>query len=428
MHILHGGLELFLQTPLLESLDPLGITLLVLFIGVIFVIGLLILYWLISKEKDEIDTKMSQIDRWDKFSARKKPLRVIKSERDPLQPVRRDLNIYEEHSRNPFFSQPERKNSAKVRASKAFFSKKKTAPIIQPVDKSLRNICYICKDLLKTSELTYMCPYCKTITHKNHLESWLADRSICPYCRAPLTIESLRPVKFVARKECWACRHQYQAEENICPNCGRPSKCLICQKDVIAGDPFLVCPQCFSAYHQACGVARFSTHNSCLNCNHQLNLEDLSPTDDLSIKVIKIPRSIVKQTLGTVKITSEGDLQRILAKHPSLIEPGMKLIRKQEEFESAGISWANIIDLWLQDANGRDVFVELKRDPLSRASGHALLGQLVKYLFVGIQDGIKEGKYAGVRTLVITGGYRRTEIALSLHRLGIEICKYVIVP
>ncbi|MFX0062299.1 MAG: hypothetical protein ACFFC7_08950 [Candidatus Hermodarchaeota archaeon] len=426
MHILNGGLGLFLQTPTLAIFSQVIITLIILSIGVIFVIGLLILYWLISKEKDEKELKMSQVDRWDKFSSRKQPLRVIKSDRDPLQPVKRDLNIYEEHSRNPFFSQRERKNSPKVRASQAFFSKKKT-PTIQPVDKTLRDICYICKNLLKSGEFAYVCPFCKTATHKNHLEAWLADRSICPYCRAPLTIQSLRPVKFVARKECWACRHQYQAEINICPNCGRPSKCLICQKDVIAGDPFLVCPQCFSAYHQACGVATFSTNNSCLNCDHKLNLEDLSPTDELSIKVIKIPKSIVKQTLGRTKIASEGDLQRILAKHPSLIEPGMKLIRKQEEFESAGISWANIIDLWLQDANGRDVFVELKRDPLSRASGHVLLGQLVKYLFVGIQDGIKEGKYAGVRTLVITGGYRRTEIALSLHRLGVEICKYVIV-
>ncbi|MFX1534236.1 MAG: hypothetical protein ACFFDI_08455 [Promethearchaeota archaeon] len=427
MHKFHGGLGLFLQTSTLEIFNQVIITLIILSIGVIFVVGLLILYWLISKDKEEKDLELSQIDRWNKFSSRKKPLRVIKSDRDPLQPVRRDLNIYEESSKNPFFSQRDRKDTPKVRVSKAYFPKKKTTPIIQPVEKTLRNVCYICKNLLKTGELTYVCPYCKTATHKNHFEAWLADRSICPYCRAPLTIQSLRPVKFVARKECWACRHQYQAEKKSCPNCGRPSKCLICQKDVIAGDPFLVCPQCFSAYHQACGVARFSTHNSCLNCGHELNLEDLSPKDELSIKVIKIPKSLLKQTLGKTKIASEGDLQRVLAKHPSLIEPGMKLIRKQEEFESAGISWANIIDLWLQDANGRDVFVELKRDPLSRASGHVLLGQLVKYLFVGIQDGIKEGKYAGVRTLVITGGYRRTEIALSLHRLGVEICKYTVV-
>ncbi|MFX0090664.1 MAG: hypothetical protein ACFFBD_02785 [Candidatus Hodarchaeota archaeon] len=389
--------------------------------------GLLILYWLVTREKAE-DSQSSRFGSFESSLRRKKTIRTIDIERDPLLPLNREPNIYENHSRSHFFPTRDKRVNPKVRISRNFLPKKRQPPVLQPVEKVLQSECCICKTTLKAGDIICICPFCKTPSHKNELESWLDDREVCPYCQTPLTAKTLRPIKFTAKKICWACGKRYQVEKDICPKCGRPSQCLICKDDIAEEDSILICPHCFSAYHQACGVPKFSPHSPesvCLNCNQKIDLEDLSLHKKLSLHTIEIPRSLLQQTLGKAKISTEKDLQLVLEKHPSLIEPGMNFVGTGKFELGAGFDWENIIDLRLLDRNGRDVFVELKRDPISRASGHDLLGQLVKYLFIGIPDGIKEGKIKpGVRTLVITGGYRKREIVLSLHKLGIELCKY----
>jgi len=47
-------------------------------------------------------------------------------------------------------------------------------------------ICPICDGLIQAGEKTSQCPYCKTLFHKEHLDTWLMVRSVCPVCRKKL--------------------------------------------------------------------------------------------------------------------------------------------------------------------------------------------------------------------------------------------------
>ncbi|MHA1581141.1 MAG: RING finger domain-containing protein [Candidatus Baldrarchaeia archaeon] len=47
-------------------------------------------------------------------------------------------------------------------------------------------ICPICDGLIQAGEKTSQCPFCKTLFHKEHLDTWLMVRSICPVCRKKL--------------------------------------------------------------------------------------------------------------------------------------------------------------------------------------------------------------------------------------------------
>lgn len=47
-------------------------------------------------------------------------------------------------------------------------------------------ICPICDVLIQAGERTAQCPHCKTLFHKEHLDTWLIVRSICPVCREKL--------------------------------------------------------------------------------------------------------------------------------------------------------------------------------------------------------------------------------------------------
>ena len=47
-------------------------------------------------------------------------------------------------------------------------------------------ICPICDVLIQAGERTSQCPHCRTLFHKEHLDTWLMVRSICPVCRKKL--------------------------------------------------------------------------------------------------------------------------------------------------------------------------------------------------------------------------------------------------
>jgi len=47
-------------------------------------------------------------------------------------------------------------------------------------------ICPICDVLIQAGEKTSQCPHCKTLFHKEHLDTWLMVRSTCPVCREKL--------------------------------------------------------------------------------------------------------------------------------------------------------------------------------------------------------------------------------------------------
>lgn len=78
----------------------------------------------------------------------------------------------------------------------------------------------------------------------------------------------------------------------------------------------------------------------------------------------------LSEEAGFVLSGSEAQMQEALARHPDLIEPGLRVLSRELLVESGGI------DLYAQDAHGRFVVVELKR---GRATQDAV-SQLARYV------------------------------------------------
>ncbi len=72
-------------------------------------------------------------------------------------------------------------------------------------------------------------------------------------------------------------------------------------------------------------------------------------------------------------VSLEKDLKNYLAKNPSAIETGLKLIEGGKEFDVKG---AGRIDLLCKDKDGRYVVIELKKG----RSGDAVIGQIQRYI------------------------------------------------
>ncbi|MFX1537151.1 MAG: binary toxin-like calcium binding domain-containing protein [Promethearchaeota archaeon] len=295
-------------------------------------------------------------------------------------------------------------------------------PVQMPLA-SQDNKCVVCQRPIQERTEILSCPSCDVKGHPGHFKEWIRIKQTCPNCRKELREDQLISGIMGVINECWVCQHPLEPKQTTCPKCRAEQLCLICMDPVRYSDNRVICPECNSPFHERCARV-LEEEPSCPNPTCSYIFTEIP----YEVQKIVIPQIMIQRELGKQTITSEEDLEVVLARNPSLFGEDLRLISRQLVFESDYISTSNRIDIWFRDKSDRDVFIELKKDNLTPKAGHELIGQVVKYRNVGIKEGVREGRFTpDFRLFVVARGYsEKKEIVIALQRLGVEIFSFEI--
>ncbi len=101
------------------------------------------------------------------------------------------------------------------------------------------------------------------------------------------------------------------------------------------------------------------------------------PRELLEIRVTRVDALIIvediRDTAEFLELIDEAEIRDTLAKHPELIEPGLRILAKEKRLGDAGYA-----DLYGVDREGRHVIIELKRV----TTGRGAVEQLKRYVDV----------------------------------------------
>jgi RecB family endonuclease NucS len=142
-----------------------------------------------------------------------------------------------------------------------------------------------------------------------------------------------------------------------------------------------------------------------------------SPAETVTVVMLDIHLAQaleLQDQAGFILAGSEAQLQATLARHPELIEPGLKVLDREL------VSGAGSMDLYAQDAEGRYVVVELKRSKATQEAVH----QLSRYV-----EAVRKvlPVTARVRGILAAPAISRPA-ALSLERAGLEFREVQALP
>ncbi|MFX1252988.1 MAG: hypothetical protein ACFFCZ_15380 [Promethearchaeota archaeon] len=344
----------------------------------------------------------------------------------PLEPRVRITSDSSQFRRQPT---PKPRTQPTPKPQTQITSKPRTQPTPKPTEDQVQaplvpqDRCTICQQPIEEQTEILSCPSCGVKGHSGHFKEWIRIKQTCPNCRKELREEQLISGIMGVVNECWVCQHPLDPKQTTCPKCRTEQLCLICMDPVHYSDNRVICPECNSPFHERCARV-LEEEPSCPNptCSY------LFTEIPYEVQKIVIPRAMIQRELGKQTITSEEDLEVVLARNPSLFGEDLRLITRQLVFESDYISTSNRIDIWFRDKSNRDVFIELKKDNLAPKAGHELIGQVVKYRNVGIKEGVKEGRFTpDFRLFVVARSYsEKKEIIVALQRLGVEIFSFEI--
>lgn len=113
-------------------------------------------------------------------------------------------------------------------------------------------------------------------------------------------------------------------------------------------------------------------------------------------------------------LSLEKDLKNYLAKNPSVIEAGLKLIEKGKEFDA---QQAGRIDLLCKDKDGSYVVVELKKGK----SGDAVVGQILRYMG-WVKENFKTNKIRGI--IIVYEVDEKLDLAVKLLKNLMQVKYY----
>ncbi|MFX0093504.1 MAG: binary toxin-like calcium binding domain-containing protein [Candidatus Hodarchaeota archaeon] len=287
-----------------------------------------------------------------------------------------------------------------------------------------KGTCIVCQLALDRGESILSCPLCGGQAHVKHFKEWIRTKTVCPYCRQELYENQLLPGIFEdqlvsevmerdqqVHSQCWVCQTLIEPKEDTCAKCNTYQRCWICTEHVDYSEKRITCPECNTPLHERC-IPQLET-TTCPNPTCDYVFADLPR----GIQTIVIPQSIIQRELSKQSIDSEEELETILAENRYLFGEELELEKRQLEFENQ-----LRIDLHFKDKMGRDVFVELKKDELTRKSGRELIGQVQNYEKTGISEGIKKGEFfSNYRIFVVARGYEKDDIVVTLQKSRIEV-------
>ncbi len=117
--------------------------------------------------------------------------------------------------------------------------------------------------------------------------------------------------------------------------------------------------------------------------------ESPAPLDPAETEIVSTPEGRTEGPLPPTSISLEKDLRDHIAYNPSIIEPGLKLRGKEYSIDMGRI------DVLCEDANGKLVVIELKKD----RSSEEVVGQILKYMGC-----LHRTENRDVRGIVVVGG------------------------
>jgi RecB family endonuclease NucS len=100
-----------------------------------------------------------------------------------------------------------------------------------------------------------------------------------------------------------------------------------------------------------------------------LRAERFTPSEMVRVAFLEPALAValwLREGAGFVLMGSEAEMQRALARHPEIIEPGLEVLERELPTDVGGI------DLFARDAEGRLVVVELKRGKATQEAVHQL--------------------------------------------------------